>query len=253
MNPVRLFGFSFVCVFSVACSSSNSSTGPVTGGDGGAVETGGATINEKGTVLVYPNGRPASGLTVTDGTQSGTTDAQGNFALPAPAGASLQTVVTGPKYTTLFLPEATSATGDVDRKRFMVPDTGALTLAQQITSCDTTQAVVYVTIEKVGACTSVDGGTLTLRSPQGAQFMYFNSYKLPSATQTSIVDTPDMPVALIYNVPPGSDFDIQVDHPTCKMVPFPATRPDGTTFSGKVTTKPMQPGDNNSALAVVMQ
>jgi hypothetical protein len=90
-------------------------------------------------------------------------------------------------------------------------------------------------------------------SPPGAKVMYFDAKGYPSVAVPSFVQPqdPERPVADIYDVPPGSDIAFQVTHPTCKQTSS-ATVPGGT-FTGKVTTRAAEPGDNNSALVVTLE
>jgi hypothetical protein len=233
------------------------------GGDDGGSSSGGATVTEHGIVYDYgtmlSSGKlvPVQGLTVTDGNQTTTTDAQGNWSLTLPMGATLAAVVNGTTkgdpYSNLFLPTATAAAGDLDHGNIIIPDQSTFQLERLILTSDNTQAVVHVVVLPTGSCTSVAGGTLTVTSPAGAQVMYFNTTGDPSTQQTSFADlSGGRPVADIFNVTPGADLEVQVNHPTCHQAPFPVTS-NGAQLTGQVTTMASEPGDNNSALVVVMQ
>ena len=58
-------------------------------------------------------------------------------------------------------------------------------------------------------------------------------------------------MADIYDLAPGAQITIQVSHPTCHQAPYPLTNAGGT-FSGQLTTKAAEPGDNNSAMVIVL-
>jgi hypothetical protein len=83
---------------------------------------------------------------------------------------------------------------------------------------------------------------------------YFDAQGYPSATQTSMVDppVPQRPVADVYDATPGVPITFTLSHPTCHLAPYPITFAGGT-FTGQVTTKPAEPGDNNSALNILLE
>lgn len=244
MRTSRL-AFAMVSFCIVGCGGSKSSTGAPD------LAMASGIMGEHGIVVDYFNNMPVAGLTVTNGADSTTTGADGSFVLPAPAGAALQTVVSGPQYTTLFLPDATAAAEDVDRGYVPIGSSQAFALAQQIIAPDTSKAIVYVTVLPIGSCTSVAGGTLTVISPPGASVGYFTSQGLP--TGPSFIDRDrNRPQAAIYNVEPGAQLQIQISHPTCTMAPMPLTI-HGETLTGQAVTKAAEPGDYNSALTYALQ
>jgi hypothetical protein len=113
-------------------------------------------------------------------------------------------------------------------------------------------ALVHVVVVPTGSCTSVAGGTLTVTSPAGAQVMYFATTGYPSTSQTSFADLHDgRPVADIYDATPGATLTVQVSHPTCTMVPFPAPY-GGGTLTGVVPLAASEPGDANAAMIIVL-
>jgi hypothetical protein len=272
---MRMFGLSFLALGAalIACSSSSpgtsSSSGGVPGDDGGSGSgsggsSGGATVTEHGivydygTLLASGNLLPVKGLTVTDGDQSTTTDAQGGFSLTMPAGVTLAPVVTGTSrgdtYSYLFFPAGTPVASDVDWGNIITPDQSTFQLERLSLTSDDTKAIVHVVAIATGSCTGLAGGTLTVTSPPGAQVMYFDAQGYPSTMQAAFVEPPvdRRPVADIYDVAPGADIAFTVSHPSCTMAPFPITV-GGATFGGQVTTKAAEPGDENSALVIVLQ
>lgn len=273
---MRVHGLSFIaCVASLlACSSCSSSTGGGgqqlqddggggSSGGGDDVAGGGATVTEHGIVLDYGtmlssgNLLGVKGLTVTDGAQSTTTDDQGNWSLTMPATATLSPVVNGTTkgdpYSNLFLPLATASGPDVDWGNIIIPDQSTFQLERLILTSNDAQAVVHVVVLPSGSCTSVAGGTITVTSPPGVQVMYFDTMGYPSAQQTSFADLTDRrPVADLFDVAPGQDLEMQVTHPTCTLAPFPAVY-GGTQLTGQAPTQPSEPGDNNSAIVLVLE
>jgi hypothetical protein len=272
MRPRRVLSVTCSLVLA-ACSSSSAGPPPGETGDdggtssssgGGGGEGGGATITEHG--IVYDYGTllssgtlaPVEGLTVTDGTQTTTTDANGNWSLTMPASATLSPTVTGTSkgdaYSFLMFPSATAAATSVDWGNIIIPDTSTFSLEQVTLGSTSTDAVVHVVANVTGSCTSLAGATLTVTSPPGAMVNYFDAQGYPSATQTSMVDppVPQRPVADIYNAAPGAAIAFTLTHPTCHLAPYPITFAGGT-FSGQVTTKAAEPGDNNSALNILLE
>jgi hypothetical protein len=265
-------------VFLTACSSSSGegSPAPLKGdagstaardaaADSNALGESGPTgpVTEHGVIIDYgtylSNGTlmPVQGLTITDGNQSTTSDAQGNWSLTMPANALLAPVVSGTvkgdKYSSLQLPQATASASDVDRGNIIIPDSTVFGFEEGLLSADMSQGVIHVVAEATGSCTSVAGGTITVTSPAGAKVMYFNTKGTPDKSVTSFEAlTEGKPVADIFDVPPGSEITMQVSHPTCKQAPFPVTY-TGQTLNGKVATLAAEPGDNNSALLVVLK
>jgi hypothetical protein len=142
---------------------------------------------------------------------------------------------------------------DLNRGAIPIPSSSAFSLEQQVVANDQTMALIYVTLLKTGACTAIAGGTLTVNSPAGALVKYFTTQGLPTATSFQEVDgSLSKPAAVVYNVPPGQQIDITVNHPTCKQVakgsPF-----NGLIFSGHVATVATEPGDVNSSLVYVLE
>jgi hypothetical protein len=210
-----------------------------------------AIVGQHGQVVDYFTLQPLAGFTVTDGPNSTTTDAAGKFVLPAPAGTVLQPMVTGPDYSTLQLPAAMADGDDFDRGILPIPSAMTFGTEQQILSNDPSKALVQVTVVRTGACASVQGGTLTVNSPAGVSVSYFDKSGLPLAS--SFTDTTaQRPVAVLYNVPPGEKVSLTLDMPSCTEAPA-GTVTSGATFTGDIVTLPCEPGDHNSALAVVVQ
>jgi hypothetical protein len=251
-----------------SCSSSSApapaDTADASGSDGGTGDDAAApavtehgSIIDYGTLLSSGSTVPVAGLTVTDGAQSTTTDAKGNWSLMVPAGASLSPSISGTTkgdpYSTLFLPTATSAGGDVDRGTIVVADQSTFQLERLILSADSTKAIVHVAATATGSCASVAGGTISVTAPAGASVVYFNAKGLPSSTATSFPQLPfPGPVAVIYDVDPGADVTFQVSHPTCTPSPAPVTN-GGASFTGQVVTKAAEPGDFCSVVLTMLQ
>jgi hypothetical protein len=253
-----------VCSCSSSSGSAPADTPDASGDDAGnGAETAPATFTEHGSIIDYgtliSSGKtvPVAGLTVTDGTQSATTDAQGNWSLTLPVGTTMSPSIAGTTkgdpYSTLFLPTGTSGGGDVDRGTIVVADVSTFQLERLILSADSTKAVVHVAASATGSCTSVAGGTITVTSPAGASVMYFNAKGLPATTATSFPDLPfPGPVAVIFNVDPTQNLVFQVSHPTCTTAPVPLML-GGASFPGQVVMQPAEPGDFCSVVLTQLQ
>ena len=205
----------------------------------------------RGTVIDYFSSMPLAGMTVTDGPNSTTTDASGNWTLPTTG--PLAPVVSGPMYSTLYLPQATAGSVEVDQGAIPLPNSSGIALEQNILGADSTKAIVQVTVVQAPTCPSIAGGTLTVDSPAGASVAYFTDQKLP--TGTSFIDgtTEHRPVAVIYNLTPGVEFEVTLNLPGgCTQAP-PDTLFNHSSLNGKVTTAAVEPGDYNSSLVLIAE
>jgi hypothetical protein len=242
-----------------ACSSSSSS--PATTADAGKPDTatGGDAqapgITEHGKFVDYFTLKPVAGLTISDNGVSTTSDAMGQWSLTVPAASTLlQPTVTSPTYSKLLFPDSKAIGTDVDHGDVVVPDTQAFTIEQAtLAKFDNTKALVQLVVNAIGTCASVEGGTVKVLTPTDAVVVYFAAGAVPDDTLSSFQKvTAPRPVAVIYNVTPGADVTLQIDHPTCKVAPSPAVA-GGPTFTGKVRTVAAQPDNVNAALVVTLQ
>jgi len=206
---------------------------------------------EHGTLVDYFSMMPLPGLTVTDGTNSTTTAADGSFVLPAPMGATLSPFAGGPNYATLYLPEATAASIDVNRGVVPMAQTSNFALEQSILANDQTKALVHILIFKTGACASLANGTITVNAPAGAKLAYFGTNGLPTSTTMFDIAAPK-PAAVVFDVPADAALDLKIDVPGCTQIPF-GTAMNGMTLTGKVPTPATEPGDQTGSLIFVLQ
>jgi hypothetical protein len=233
-------------VLVVGCGGGNKMTAPDMALDPTADMSGPVIEGEHGRLVEYFSNKPLAGLTVTDGTNSVVTGADGTFVLPAPLGANLAPVASGPMVATLYMPEATAMGIDVDRRDVPMATTDNFTLEQSIVGNDQSTALVHILIRRSGACTSLAGGTITVNAPADAKVAYFSTQGLPASPTMFDVVAPK-PAAVIYNVAPGASLDIKIDVPGCTQMPF-GTPKDGMALTGKVSTPATEPGDNAAAL-----
>jgi hypothetical protein len=208
-------------------------------------------VGQHGTVVDYFTAQPMVGFTVTDGTSTTTTGADGTFLLPAPMGTVLAPLVTGPSYSNLQLAPVMAAGDDVNLGTIPIPSSMTFGTEQQIIASDPSKAVVQVAMLKADSCASVVGGTITVNSPSGTSVAYFDNQALPLAS--SMIDTMHgRPAAVIFNVTPGAKLDLTFNHPSCKQAPE-GTAIGGAMFTEAAKTLAAEPGDNNTALVIVAE
>jgi hypothetical protein len=213
---------------------------------------GASIVGEHGQVVDYFKLTPLAGFTVSDGANTTTTDANGNWVLPAPMGTDLAPMVTGPGYSTLHLATARAAGTDVDYGAIPIPDTSSFALELSLLGADSSKALVQIIVVPTGACTSVAGGTLTVTSPSDAKVAYFaTSSNLPTAAQFGNT-VANRPVAVVYDIDPEKPLTVQMIHPTCKLAAS-GTAAKGAAYNGETTLLPAEPGDNNSVLALIAE
>ncbi len=206
---------------------------------------------QHGRVVDYFNLTPLVGFTVTDGSNTTTTDADGRFVLPAPMDTSLAPVIIGPSYSTLHLAQAHAAGSDVDLGPITMPSSATYMTELSLLNADSSKGLVQVIIIPTGACTSVAGGTLTVTSPAGAAVAYFSPSGFPLATQ--FYDTMShRPSAVVYNIELGSTLAVTMSHPSCKLSAV-GTSYNGAVYDGVATLAPAEPGDNNSVLVLLAE
>jgi hypothetical protein len=253
-------------VFALGCSSSpdsksgsspESDSGPSVNDAGpGHLEASPGTSVEHGIMVDYETLTPVQGLTVTDNGLSATTDANGEWSLTVPQGASLQpTVTNGSSYSRLLFPDATAMASDIDFSTVVIPDSSTYGLEETVlTDMDTSKALVQVVVVTQPSCASAAGGTLSVTSPSGASLEYFEPTSAsPSSSLTSFQTVKQgRPVAVVYNIDPSATLSLQVSHPTCKQVAFPVTY-GGRQYTGTVRLSPAEPGHVNSAIVIVLE
>jgi hypothetical protein len=226
---------------------------PIAPVDASAIDAYAGPTTEHGTLVDYQTQMPIPGLTVTDNGVSSVTDDAGTFSMMIPSGATFAPTVMGPGYTQLLFPQSVPAAADVDYATNVMASASAFMLEQSGLSNDTTKALVQVVVLLAPSCASAVGGTLNVLAPAGTTTVYFSATSLPDTSLTSFqAVSGERPVAVIFNVAVGADLSVQMNHPTCKQVPFPYTY-KGKTLTGKLATHAAEPGDYNSALVLMLE
>jgi hypothetical protein len=234
-----------------------SDSGPPTSiADAGAdvAEASPGTSVEHGEMVDYETLSPVQGLTVTDNGLSTTTDANGQWSLTVPTGATLQPTVTSSTYSRLLFPDSIAVAADIDFSTVVIPDSNTYSLEESVLDMDTSKALVQLVVLTQSSCASAVGGTVSVTSPSGARLAYFDATSAtPSTTLSSFQAVkPARPVAVIYDIDSSATLSLQVSHPTCKQVPFPVAY-GGRQYEGTVRLSPAEPGGVNSAIVVVLE
>ena len=206
-----------------------------------------------GVMIDYFTLKPLAGLTVSANGATSTTDANGAWTLTVSGASVLTPSVTGPDYAPLIFPETVPASADMDFGQSVIGTTNAFQLEQGGLGNAPSKGIVQIVVRALASCGSADGATIKVLSPSGANAVYFDANGLPdpSLTAPETVKAP-RPVAVIYDVAPGSQLKLQVNHPTCKQVSFPFVD-QGRTYTGQTTINAAEPGDYSSAVVLFLQ
>lgn len=190
-------------------------------------------VIQRGSVVVAQSNAPLEGATVTVGSRSVTSAADGTYALPVPRGVPYAMRIEAPDHYTL-LEQEWVAGADVSRTgSTMLPNNVASFLAALLPNRDATKGVLVVRVNAVRGCADADGATVSLAAA-GAEVRYFAG-SLPSPNATS-VSASEVLSAVFYNVPVDTPIVVAATSPKCAPLPFPVTE-DGVTYTGNVVAK----------------
>ena len=253
-----------------ACSSASkgatSSAAAADAGDGdAAVEDAGAGVDASaivgydgsstahGVMLDYFTLKPVAGAVVSANGATATTDANGVWSVTVPGASALTPSVTAPSYSKLFFPETVPASADMDFGSSVMGTSNAFQFEQSGLGSAPSKGIVQIVLRAPASCGSAAGGTIKVLSPAGASAVYFDANGLPDTSLTAFEAVPvPRPVAVIYDITPGSQLKLQVVHPTCKLVPFPLLA-EGRTYTGQTIINGAEPGDTSSALVLFLE
>jgi hypothetical protein len=260
-QPLVFTTFSCIAFLTLTPScGSNDSANPITTSDTGTTKDSASTtdvadggagttmVKDHGVVIDYISGKPVSGITLSENGNAATSDDTGSYSLEVPTDKPIELTLTGADNPKTYIAEVILG-ADYARK-IPIPVLSLFRVGKNsFDGFDASKGLVYMVVRATGSCTDVSGGTITLKSPSDAKFEYFTD-KLPDADRKEFkwVDN-DVPVAAVYNVPLGQQIDVQIDHPTCKQIPFPA-KVGSATYTGRVT---IEAGDVNSVLIYYLQ
>jgi hypothetical protein len=241
MGYTRHIGLTALALaFSSGCSSSSVGGGTIT--DAGtpdaadsAVDT--TKVKDEGVVINFDDSKPLAGVTVTEGSQSMVTGADGKFSFDVAKGVALLLAFSKDGYISESYPEGILSK-DVDRGKIkVVPQATYDLLTGGFTDYDPTHGLLYIEIAKESTCATATGSTLTL-TPHGIEQVRYVHGGIPSVTQKSIDEKEEPVVALFYNVPTDTQLDVAFGDTPCTLAPFPYDEASsGITYTGSVQVR----------------
>lgn len=246
-----------LAVLAFAACSNNNPNGNDAGND--ASNDGPANgVKQTGQIVDYSSGAGVASAMVSDGTNSATGDAKGNYTLTVPKDTPYTMTTSASGYLTLNEQEW-KLSGDAVRGKTSAVANGTEQLLKSILQPPPDPTLGVLTVQVIalggdgGACTSATGATISVPgvvtgdAGTGIRLMYFDggSPNLPSQTATSVTDGA-LPSAIIYNLPVGMFNQVTVTHPTCKAVAFPVADPNipTLTYTGNVKVEASAPPDD---------
>jgi hypothetical protein len=149
-------------------------------------------------------------------------------------GTAFELSVAAPGYATLLQQSTSLSANYAAGKITLVPSTLARILTGYLTGYDDTLGTLSVDLVPTGACTSIQGATVSV-SPAGSAKVSYFSAGTPSPDLTS-AQAGQFPSAILYNVDPGVQLSVTVTVPGCTQVPFPFTQ-DGVDYTGGISTQ----------------
>jgi hypothetical protein len=232
------------------------------GGDGG----GGNTFNQTGHIVDFTTKAGLAGVTVSDGTNSATSDSKGNYTLAVAKNTPYTMQISNTAYLTLDEQEW-MLLGDANRGDTSAVSNTTESLLKSILQPQpqATLAVLSIQVQAMnpdaGACTSATGATISVPglpdpdagagdggSGSGPHLVYFQG-GFPSAAATSVTDG-ELPSAIVYDLPVSASYSqVTVTPPAgCTVKAFPVADPKepNIQYTGNVTLEARSPaaGEN---------
>ncbi len=224
-----------------ACSSSRTSATPAAQVDAGAGSTeAGAPdvvvavgeVKQTGRILAARAATPVENATITVGSKSATTGADGKYAIAVPKGTPHRMKIAGEGSYNL-LEQEWILDKDTDRgDTSFLSKTLANILLSFFADMDKSKGVLTMTVNPRG-CPSIDGAIVTLEPPGSAKVKYARG-GIPSDEVGAKPD--ELPTAIFYNIEPGKVITVKVTHPSCIQLPYPIEA-DGFKLTGSTTTE----------------
>jgi hypothetical protein len=199
-------------------------------------------VTQTGTTVSYsPCATPApvAGATVTIGSRSVTTAADGTYAIEVPAGVPFTMTVTQPSYIPLFEAEDTVEASYDRGNTILISTQTASLLEDSLPSFDATASLLTIELVKTGSCTEVAGTTVVVSPSVANAVAQYPAQCISPIGGTSAADGvfPSASAAVVYNLPAGT-YTVTASSPKCTQIPYPYTDPTtGLTYDGPVTTK----------------
>jgi hypothetical protein len=230
-----------VCGLALAACSSSSGSGPM--------------VMQTGTTVAYSpcaTPTPVAGATVSVGSSSATTAADGTYSIEVPSGSPFTMSVTAANYIPLIEAEDTVTAAYARGNTLLISTTTASFLESALPGYESSGTLLTIELVGTGSCTDVTGTTVTV-SPTNTEAVtqYPEQCVSPvggtSATQGTF---PSASAAVVYNLSAGM-HTVSATSPKCTQIPYPYKDPaNGVTYDGTVQT---QTGNTNSFTRVFLQ
>jgi len=195
---------------------------------------------------------PVPGATITIGTNTATTAADGSYSIEVPAGTPFTMTVTAPSYIPLTEAEDT-VTGSCDRgSTLLISTETAMFLEDALPSYNASGSLLTIELVKTGGCTDLTGTTVAVSSAGASAVTQYPAQCASPVGGTSVTDGtfPVASDAVVYDLPAGA-HTVTASSPKCTQVPYPYTDPTtGLTYDGTVTT---QTGNANAFTRVFLE
>jgi hypothetical protein len=216
-------------------------------------------ITQTGKTVTYTPcaaNEPLAGATVTIGSHTATTAADGSYSISIPSGTPFTMTVTAPNYIQITEAED-SASADYTRPdtRMILSDTATF-LTEELPSYAATGGIITIELVKTGACTDVGGTTVSV-SPASSDALtqYPDQCGSPLGQNAYATDGifPAASAAVVYNLTPGT-YTLTATSPKCSQIPYPYTDPDTQlTYEGTVVVAAAGAGMGMSFARVFFQ
>jgi hypothetical protein len=199
-------------------------------------------VTQTGRAVTYTpcaSNEPLAGATVTIGSRTATTAADGTYSIQVPSGTPFTMTATAPNYIQITEAED-SVTTDYDRgdTRMILSETASFFTAE-LPSYVATGGILTIELVKTAGCTDVGGTTIQVSpSSASALMQYPSTCSSPVGANPYAADGtfPNASAAVVYNLTPGT-YTLTATSPSCTQIPYPYTDPTtGLTYEGTVTT-----------------
>ncbi len=203
--------------------------GGTEGGTDGS--SGGSPAKQTGKIVVALQNVPLSGATVTIGSSTAQTKADGTYEIGITKGPALQMQVTAEDYYKLFEQEYVVKADTFDRgETSLLSKAIANTLVSFLQGRDPAKGLLIVKVQPTAPCDSEEG-TIVALDPPGSSMVRYISGGIPSNSQSSAKKGESFH-AVIYNVDLGAPVNVKLTSPLCKQKAFPVDV-DNVTYTGK--------------------
>jgi hypothetical protein len=228
-------------------------------GSSGSKSASSGMITQTGRTVTYTPcaaNEPLAGATVTIGSRTATTAADGTYSISIPSGTPFTMTITAPDYIQITEAED-SASADYTRPdtRMILNDTATF-FTEVLPSYAATGGILTIELVKTGACTDIGGTTVSVSpASSGALTQYPSQCATPLGQNAYATDGvfPAASAAVVYNLTPGT-YTLTATSPKCTQIPYPYTDPDTElTYEGTVVVAAAGTGMGMSFARVFFQ